>query len=300
LIVSLALGSRVAVASVLGVAALAKARDRRQAEAGPRVFGVPDRLAGPAVLAAIMLEALLAASLAAGVPGTPYAAAAFFAVGAVALARAIAGGLRGRPCGCFGARSRITAVAVGRAAALAVLAGAGQWLPTVRVSTQAVLAIGLIATLVTVAALTVAVLALAREVGELRLHVGPQAALELLDEGPEIGTPTSLAVHRGGPDAHAAGTRYGLAVFTSAHCPVCSALEPVVRLMTRDPMVELRVFDEVRDAAVWQELRVPGSPYAVVLDLDGRVLSKGTFNSLGQLESLLTTAQHRAPELALA
>jgi hypothetical protein len=141
------------------------------------------------------------------------------------------------------------------------------------------------------------VLALAREVGELRLRVGPQAALELLDEGPELGSPTSLPGHLASPDA---GARYALAVFTSEGCPVCSALEPVLALMARDPMVELDVFDEVRDAAVWRELRIPGSPYAVVLDLDGRVLSKGTFNSLGQLESLLATAHDRATEPALA
>jgi hypothetical protein len=35
---------------------------------------------------------------------------------------------------------------------------------------------------------------------------------------------------------------------------------------------------------------VPGSPYAVVLAPDGEVQSKGTFNSLFQLESLLVAA----------
>jgi hypothetical protein len=189
---------------------------------------------------------------------------------------------------------------VGRAAALAALAGAESWLPAVRVSTQTLLAAGLVVALLAVAALAVAVLALAREVGELRLRVGPQAALELLDEGPELGTPTSLGARLGSPEVRAAGARYGLAVFTSEGCPVCSALEPVVGVVARDPMVEARVFDEVRDAALWRELRIPGSPYAVVLDLDGRVLSKGTFNSLGQLESLLATAHDRVLEPALA
>jgi hypothetical protein len=194
----------------------------------------------------------------------------------------------------------VTPLAVGRAGGLAALAGAGPWLPTVRVSTEGLLAAGLVVALLAVAALAVAVLALAREVGELRLRVGPQAALELLDEGPELGSPTSLRDDLPGPDAGVAGARYALAVFTSEGCPVCSALEPVLALMARDPMIELRVFDEVRDAAVWRELRIPGSPYAVVLDLDGRVLSKGTFNSLGQLESLLATAHDRAAEPALA
>src|SRR5216684_8355151 len=44
---------------------------------------------------------------------------------------------------------------------------------------------------------------------------------------------------------------------------------------------------------------VPGSPYAVVLGLDGTVLAKGTFNSLGQLESVLATAERREREAAV-
>ena len=44
------------------------------------------------------------------------------------------------------------------------------------------------------------------------------------------------------------------------------------------------------NADAWDELSVPGSPYAVVLSADGEVLSKGTFNSLYQLESLLVAA----------
>jgi hypothetical protein len=38
---------------------------------------------------------------------------------------------------------------------------------------------------------------------------------------------------------------------------------------------------------------VPGSPYAVALDLDGTVLAKGTFNNLAQLESVVATAERR-------
>jgi hypothetical protein len=55
----------------------------------------------------------------------------------------------------------------------------------------------------------------------------------------------------------------------------------------------VRSFEEGGDAAAWSELRVPGSPYAVALDLDGTVLAKGTFNNLAQLESVLATAERR-------
>ena len=54
------------------------------------------------------------------------------------------------------------------------------------------------------------------------------------------------------------------------------------------------------DAAVWTELDVPGSPYAIALDRDGMVLAKGTFNNLAQLESVLATAERRRGERVLA
>src|SRR3989442_562869 len=131
--------------------------------------------------------------------------------------------------------------------------------------------------------------ALARGVGALRLAVAPQAALEIPDEGPELGARVDLI--RGfepGPDAETA-----LAVFTSDGCHVCRALEPAIEFTGRDPLVALRVFDEHRDERAWRMLDVPGSPFAVALDLDGTVLAKGTFNTLGQLESVLATAARR-------
>ena len=69
------------------------------------------------------------------------------------------------------------------------------------------------------------------------------------------------------------------------------------------PIEELREeeeptsIDEVADADVWRELRIPGSPFAIALDPDGGVLAKGTFNNLAQLESVLATAEQRRPGL---
>ena len=123
--------------------------------------------------------------------------------------------------------------------------------------------------LVGVAALAVALLALAREVGELRLAVAPQAALSLDHEGPELGGRVALIerFERRAPLA--------VAVFTSPGCSLCAALEPSLRLLARDPEVELQLFDEHDDAEAWESLAVPGSPYAVVLAPDGEVLSQG-------------------------
>ena len=61
-----------------------------------------------------------------------------------------------------------------------------------------------------------------------------------------------------------------------------------------------RRFEEAEDAEVWSRLEIPGSPYAIALDLDGTVLAKGTFNNLAQLESVLATGERRRAERELA
>ena len=203
---------------------------------------------------------------------------------AVALVVAIARGRTGAPCGCFGGRSRIGYGAVVRTALLAAAFAVLPFLPDTRPSTEAWLGIGLAVALVAVAGLGVGLVALAREVGELRLAIAPQAALSIAEEGPELGSRVRVI------DRFARDVPLAVAVFTSPGCALCRALEPSLRLVASDPEVELELFDEESDADAWDELSVPGSPYAVVLSADGEVLSKGTFNSLYQLESLLVAA----------
>ncbi|HST41451.1 MAG TPA: hypothetical protein VLK58_18180, partial [Conexibacter sp.] len=87
------------------------------------------------------------------------------------------------------------------------------------------------------------------------------------------------------------------AVFSSQGCAMCQALAPSVALLANDPLLAVRDFDEVAEQAVWQALGIPGSPYAIVLGLDGTVLAQGTFNALRQLESLVATAETREREL---
>jgi hypothetical protein len=129
------------------------------------------------------------------------------------------------------------------------------------------------------------VLALARERGALRAEIDPRGALEIPEEGPELGGRTELMEVEPG--------RLGLAVFTSEGCGMCRALEPAIEALGRDPLVRLRTFDEVRDAHAWAAAGIPGSPFAVALDEHGTVLAKGTFNTAGQLESVLATAERR-------
>jgi hypothetical protein len=280
---------RLALAAVLLGSAAAKLASGERGRRALASYGLHGRAAGGAWAGTIALEALLAIAVAAGLPGAAEAAAVLLGFFTLLLVVAIARGRAGEPCGCFGGSSRIGWGAAVRSACLAVAFAALPLLPDTSLSTEAWLGAGLGVALVGVAALTVALLALAREVGELRIAVAPQAALSLDHEGPELGGRVGLI------DRFERRSPLAVAVFTSPGCSLCAALEPSLRLLERDPDVELRVFDEHEDAEAWASLAIPGSPYAVVLaSTDGEVLAKGTFNSLYQLESLLGPAAVRA------
>jgi hypothetical protein len=279
-------------AAVLLGAAAAKARRPKESQAALSAFGIrspaPQRAAFAALLA---IEVGLAAGLIAGAATAAYLAGALMLVFAAALTIQIARGRAGSPCGCFGARSKVGWPGVARNVALGALLLALPATRDIDMATTGWLGLGLAVALACIAGLTVALLALAREVGALRLAIGPQAALEIPHEGPEVGSRAEAVRGLIEPGAEA---DLGLAVFTSEGCAVCQTLEPVIEFVARDPRVAVRLFDERRDAAVWRSLDVPGSPFAVALDpADGTVLAKGTFNSLGQLESVLATADSR-------
>jgi hypothetical protein len=69
-----------------------------------------------------------------------------------------------------------------------------------------------------------------------------------------------------------------------------------VASLAGDPLLAVASFEESTDRKLWDELAVPGSPYAVALSVDGTVLAKGTFNNLAQLESVVAAAQRRAAD----
>jgi hypothetical protein len=282
------------LAAVLLAAAAAKVRrpaESRQALAG--LLGASAQAGDSLLIAVVAVEVTLALGVAAGSPGAAMLAAAFLVASAAVLARALLRGRAGTPCGCFGARSRVSRLAVARALLLAAAFAALPLVPGDDLATQTWLAIGLVAALAGVAALAVAVLALAREVGMLRLAVGPQSALEIPEEGPALGSDSGLGVAL---DPRPGGPGLAVAVFSSDGCRMCQALAPSVEAFGRSPHVELLKLDEVRDAHHWQRLGVPGSPYAVALDRAGHVLAKGTFNSIGQLESVVATGERRMHE----
>ncbi len=244
------------------------------------------------------LVGLIAAELALGVGVgvgfgralAAYAAAAMMGVFALAAGAALRRGGEGAPCPCFGARATITPRIVAGDLLIAVAFAGLPSVPAAPVSGATWLAVGLAFALAGFLALAVVVLGLAREVGELRLRLGPQLALELADEGPPLGRPVSLIDRF----ALAPDVKLAVAVFSSPGCRLCRALEPAVAWLASDPFVAMARFDEALDADVWRSLEIPGSPYALVLGPAGTVLAKGAFNTGGQLEGMLATAERRA------
>jgi methylamine utilization protein MauE len=280
---------------VLGLVLLASAVLKLMDPSGSRsalaTYGVRNEELARVLWGALVgIEAVLAIGVGAGIDAAAYAAGGLLAVFCAAQAAALAGGREGAPCACFGARGTVSRGSLARTGLLAAALAALPLLPRDDPSTETWLALGLAAALTGLAGLAVVVLALAREVGMLRLAADPRGALEVAHEGPEVGARTALAAHFG--DALAPG-RIGLAVFSSEGCGLCRALEPAVAAFGRDPRVALRSFDEVRDADAWAVADVPGSPFAVALDADGTVLAKGTFNTGAQLESVLAAAERR-------
>src|SRR5207247_2112742 len=181
------------LALVLVGAAALKLRDPARSQAALATYGLRGARTRRAAWAAVVAaELALAIGLALGSAAAAYLAAALFAGFALALAVALARGRRGAPCGCFGARSRVGPAVILRSVALAGACAAVPSLDGVEPSTDGWLAAGLAVALLGLVSLAVALLALAREVGELRLRLGPQGALEIPGEGPEVGSRSDL------------------------------------------------------------------------------------------------------------
>jgi methylamine dehydrogenase accessory protein MauD len=166
---------------------------------------------------------------------------------------------------------------------------------------------------VVVLALTVAVFALARQIGILYERVAPMGAL-MMDNGPKLGaaspvfTLTDLAgrpINIGAPSLSST-----LLFFLSPTCPVCKKLLPILKsaaatekrwlsivLASDGDEAEqrafirragLEAFPYVLSTPLGVTYQVSKLPYAVLLDERGIVRAKGLVNSREQLESLFT------------
>ncbi len=284
---------RLALGGILAAGGAAKLASPASSRAALSSFGVVDPRAQAGLwVALIAAELALAAGVIAGAESAALAAAALMALFAATMVGAIMRGRAGAPCACFGVRSTVGWRAVARNLALAGAFASLPLLPRAELNTEQWLGLGLVVALLLCLGLAIGLVALAREVGMLRLRLGPDGALEIESEGPPVGTrvamPDGLSP---GPDGELA-----LAVFSSPGCRVCEAMKPAIAALARDPSVDVAEFAEHADAAIWKRLGVPGSPYAIALERDGTVLAKGAFSNLAQLESVLATAARRRGE----
>jgi Methylamine utilisation protein MauE len=287
------------LALILAAAAGLKAWRAEQAAEALATYGVSrPAIQRVSVWALISVELGLAGALVAGASVAAAGAAALFLAFALATSLALLAGRGGRPCACFTSASRLGWTSPIRALVLAGVAGvlALGWLGRGPSGYERWLTVAVSISLAAAAALALAVLALAREVGVLRMELGGRGALEIGEEGPELGAAQAWAT------AVPANPRamMTLAIFTSDGCPLCRRVEPAVAHVAADPLLAVRIFDEVADAPIWAQAAVPGSPYAVALGLTGVALAKGTFNGLAQLESVVATARAREQGLAIA
>jgi hypothetical protein len=280
---------RIIVAAVLATAAAAKLRDPRGLLVAVGEHGVPRPLRTPA--AALLVAAELGLAVLLLVPATARAAgvgtAALGAVFALSLGAMRVRGRRRAPCRCFGgSRERPVGLLVLRALALsaagvAVATGvADRGAP----SGDALMVAALIALALVVAVLVVLVLALYRQVGVLEGRLGPRSALELAEEGPELGRAAPLlpALARSGAE---------LVAFSSPGCRLCAELAPALAALEREGL-PVHGVKEDRDAEVFAAWSVPGTPF-VVYAVDGRVAAKGLVNTLEQIEELIEMGERR-------
>jgi hypothetical protein len=284
---------RVGLSIVLAGAALAKLASPRASIAAMESFGFAGGPLRPFAWAGLIaVELGLSLAVALGSDAAAYAAAALMLLFAGATVGAILSGRAGAPCACFGPRSKVSWLGVLRNVGLAAGFALIPLVESISLGTGGWLGIAVGVALLACAALTIAVLALAREVGMLRLQLGTQGALEITGEGPDVGARSEVLAARLAPSSRS-GEGLGLAVFTSEGCHLCQALSPAIENVANDPHVTVGVFDEAAESGLWRELGVPGSPFAIAMDPGGTVLAKGTFNNLAQLESVLATAERR-------
>ena len=165
---------------------------------------------------------------------------------------------------------------------------------------------------VVVILLSIAVLALARQVGVLHERVAPAGAL-IHGAGPGVGEPSPrLEVHALAGNAITVGGNLSagkalLMLFVSQSCPICKKLIPIAldfskserldvlfvgdaNLGEQRRLVEQFAIDDhcfVNGPQIGMAYRVDKLPYAVLLDDLGVIAAKGLVNSREHFESLI-------------
>src|SRR3954453_23630501 len=157
---------RVGLGIVLAGAALAKLASPRASIAAMASVGFEGGPLRPIAWATLIaVEIGLGVAVPLGSAPAAYLAAALMLLFAALTAGALLRGRAGAPCACFGPRSKVSWLGVLRNLALAAAFAVIPSVDSLSIGTQGWLAIGLGVALLACAALGVAMLALAREVG---------------------------------------------------------------------------------------------------------------------------------------
>jgi methylamine dehydrogenase accessory protein MauD len=169
---------------------------------------------------------------------------------------------------------------------------------------------------ITVLALVLVVLALARQIGVLYERVAPMGAL-VMDTGPAVGAvaPSFRLPSLDGASVTIGGARARalLVFFLSPDCPVCKKLLPILKslaaaerswldiVLASDGAADehrrfrarakLDAFAYVLSSELGLAYKIGKLPYAVLIDEGGRIRAKGLVNSREQLESLITAKE---------
>jgi len=286
--------AQLAAGAVLLWAAAVKVRLRHDLPDLLGAYGLPRRLRPVAAYGLIAAEALVGIALLVQL-APDLAALAALGLGALFVAAplsALARGVKRIRCGCFGAAERPTVLVLARGAGFAALAALAVWGDGIEASApgqEALVLVALAVLAVAVLVLGALVLALYRQVGVLTLRLGPRAALEVPEEGPDVGRPAPplAGLERRGPE---------LVAFLSEDCRLCRELAPSVRALAREGLA-VRIVDEAEEPKVYERWNVPGSPFIVHL-VDGVVGAKGLVNTLEQLDGLIAAGTARRAHAA--
>jgi methylamine dehydrogenase accessory protein MauD len=165
-----------------------------------------------------------------------------------------------------------------------------------------------------VAALLLAVLVLARQVGLIHRRIPPIGA-RMGNPGPEVG---AQVPDLKGVDVHGRpvelGVKHGkrtLVVFVAPSCPACAELAPALVSIAKSERSTLEVIlvtprGDEKEALTFakkykleslpllvspeatQQFQVSSTPYALLIDEAGVLRAKGLVNNIDHLESLLT------------
>lgn len=169
------------------------------------------------------------------------------------------------------------------------------------------------------------IFALARQIGILFERVSPVGAM-ISDSGPALGDKAPALdlpnLNGEGLTLGRAGGRSQLVFFLSTSCPICKALLPALKSIREDEagwldivlasdgrealhrrLIEaegLESFPYVLSSELGMSFRVSKLPFAVLIDGEGEIVSKGLVNSREQLESLFAASETGIPSYQAA